>query len=101
LRKDFIIDEYQIFETLLSGADAFLLIAAILTASDITDLLAMGKSFGLDALVEVHDEADLQKALDGGAEVIGINNRDLKTLDVDLSMTEALIREIPRSTPVV
>lgn len=101
LRKDFIIDEYQVYETLLSGADVFLLIAAILNKEEITRFAALGKSLGLGILVEVHDDADLKKALAAGAEVIGINNRDLTTMQTDLSVTEKLMPHIPKNIPVV
>ena len=101
LRKDFIIDGYQVYETLLSGADAYLLIASVLRTEELRDLIGMGTALGLDTLVEVHDEADVEKALDAGAELLGINNRDLQTLDVDLAMTERLMRRIPAGLPVV
>ena len=101
LRKDFIIDEYQVYETLLAGADAYLLIANTLNAEELSRLIALGKRLGLDALVEVHDEEDVRKALDAKAELIGINNRDLKTLEVDLATTERLIKLVPAETPAV
>jgi len=95
LRKDFIVDEYQVYESLLSGADSFLLIAAILDKDSLADFIELGKSLGLDALVEVHDEADLDKAASAGATVLGINNRDLKTLKTDLAVTEELMPHVP------
>ncbi len=100
-RKDFIIDEYQIYETALAGADAFLLIANILTADQLSAFAELGNSFGMGSLVEVHDEADLEKALAAKAAIIGINNRDLRTMEVDLSTTEKLTRKIPPEIPVV
>ena len=101
LRKDFIVEEYQVYETLLCGADAFLLIANTLRAEELSRLIALGKRLGLDALVEVHDEEDVRKALEAKAELIGINNRDLKTLEVDLATTERLIKLVPTETPAV
>ncbi len=101
LRKDFIVDEYQVYETLLAGADAFLLIANILNVDEIIRLMALGKNLGLDSLVEVHDKIDVEKVLATGAEVIGINNRDLQTLHVDLAVTETLIPLIHKKIPVI
>lgn len=101
LRKEFIIDEYQIYDTALSGADAFLLIASILTREELVSFIELGSSLGLDSLVEVHDEDDVEKALAARANVIGINNRDLKTLKIDLATTERLAKLIPSDIPVV
>ena len=101
LRKDFIVDEYQVYETLLAGADAFLLIADILSSEELSHLMSLGNKLGLDCLVEVHSLEDIDKALDAGAEIVGINNRDLETLDVDLATTEQLIRQIPSDLAVV
>ncbi|MDO8552330.1 MAG: indole-3-glycerol phosphate synthase TrpC [bacterium] len=101
LRKDFIIDEYQVYETLLLPADAFLLIASILTESELANLLKLGSKLGLDALVEVHDEEDIEKALRAGAKIMGINNRDLKTFKTDIAVTEKLMAKIPKGTFVV
>ena len=101
LRKDFIVEEYQVYETLLSGADAYLLIANTLRVEELSRLIALGKTLGLDALVEVHDEEDVRKALEAKAEIIGINNRDLKTLEVDLATTERLVKLVPQETPAV
>ncbi len=101
LRKDFIVDEYQVYETFISGADAYLLIANIVSTEKLTALLGLGAALGLDTLTEVHDEADLEKAIEAGAELIGINNRDLKTLEVDLAMTERLMRKVPKGIPVI
>lgn len=101
LRKDFIIDEYQVYETLLLPADAFLLIASILTESELANLLKLGNTLGLDALVEVHDEQDIEKALRAGAQIMGINNRDLKTFKTDIAVTEKLMAKIPKGTFVV
>lgn len=92
LRKDFILDEYQIYESVLAGADAVLLIARILSKEKLSDFLALADSLGLDALVETHDEADMEKALMTGASIIGINNRDLSTFTVSLETTLRLAR---------
>ena len=95
LRKDFIIDEYQIYESVYWGADAILLIANILTEEEISNFYKLAKSLGMDVMVEVHSEEDLEKAIKSGAAIIGINNRDLSTFKVDLSATQRLIRLIP------
>jgi len=95
LRKDFIIDEYQIYESLYWGADAILLIANILTEEELVNFYKIAKSMGMDVMVEVHSEEDLEKALKSGAAIIGINNRDLSTFKVDLATTQRLIRLIP------
>ncbi len=101
LRKEFIIEPYQVYETALIGADAFLLIAAVLSREALASLIQLGASLGLDALVEVHDEADIEKSLSAGARVIGINNRDLRSLKIDLATTERLTARIPTDIPVV
>ena len=101
LRKDFIIDEYQVYETALAGADAFLLIAAILSKDELAHLRRLGKSLGLQTLVEIHDEEDLEKALAAEPDVLGINNRDLKTLETNLSVTEKLTRLVPAGIPCI
>ena len=95
LRKDFVIDEYQIYETAVSGADAILFIADILTKDEMKKFLNISKDLGLDALCEVHNEEDVEKCLEAGAAIIGINNRDLKNFKVDLTTTQRLIRLIP------
>lgn len=101
LRKEFIVDPYQIYEAAIAGADCFLLIAAILPRETLASFIQIGLSLGLDALVEVHDEANVEKALAARAQVIGINNRDLATLHIDLATTERLIKLIPSDIPVV
>lgn len=101
LRKDFIIDEYQVYETLLLKSDVYLLIAAILAQDELAKLLKLGFSLGLDALVETHDEGDVEKALRGGAKIIGINNRDLTTFNTDISVTEKLAGRIPKGIFIV
>jgi len=95
LRKDFIWDRAQIAESAANGADAILLIVAALTQDQLVRLLKGAKEFRLDALVEVHSVDELQRALEAGAEIVGINNRNLTTFDVDLAVTEKLCRDIP------
>ena len=101
LRKDFIIDEYQVVEAKVYGADALLLIAAVLTEERLKYLYDLSRSFGMDVLVEVHDKADLKKALAIGADIIGINNRNLKTFTTDINTTVALAKEIPGDKIIV
>ena len=95
LRKDFIWDRAQIAESAANGADAILLIVAALTQDQLVRLLRGAKEFRLDALVEVHSVDEVQRALEAGAEIVGINNRNLATFDVDLTVTEKLCREVP------
>ncbi len=95
LRKDFIIDEYQIYESVAFGADAILLIADLLSESEMTGFYQLATSLGLDVLLEVHNEEDMDKAIASGGDIIGINNRDLHTFKVDLAMTQKLMRLIP------
>lgn len=101
LRKDFILESYQLYESMLLEADAFLLIASILTAEEIKTFIQLGQELGMDALVEVHSDEDLKKALTAGAEIIGINNRNLKTLEVDVKLAKQLIPHIPKSKIIV
>ena len=101
LRKDFVIDEYQILEARAAGADAILLIVAALDQSLLGRLQAFAKSLGLDALVEVHTAAEMTRAADAGAELIGINNRDLHTFQVDLATSERLASSRPAGALVV
>ena len=96
LRKDFVVDEYQLFEARAAGADAVLLIVAALGQKDLTALQARAWQLGLAALVEVHDDAELARAVDSGARVIGVNNRNLRTLTVDVDASERLAARIPR-----
>ena len=97
LRKDFIIDAIQIFETAAAGADAVLFIAAALDDVSLGELRALAEDeLGLDALVEVHASGELRRALNAGATIIGVNNRDLRTFQVSLSTSERLIAEAPR-----
>jgi len=101
LRKDFFIDEYQIYETVAAGAEAILLIAEILSIAEMTKFYNLAAELGLDALVEVHNEEDIEKALAIGASIIGINNRDLHTFKVDINVTQRLIRLIPKDRIIV
>ncbi|MEW6170220.1 MAG: indole-3-glycerol phosphate synthase TrpC [Candidatus Omnitrophota bacterium] len=101
LRKDFIIDAYQVYETKLAGADAILLIASILTKDELKSFLNLSNKLGLHSLVEVHTRNDLKKALAVGAKNIGINNRSLKTFKVDLKTTKKLINFIPHNKIIV
>ena len=101
LRKDFLFDPYQVFEARAYGADAILLIAAILPPAQLKELLFLAHQLGLQALVEVHNEAELGVALRTEARIIGINNRNLDTLDVDLAVTRRLRAFIPPDRIVV
>jgi indole-3-glycerol phosphate synthase len=101
LRKDFTIDFRQIYEARLLGADAVLLIAAILTRAEMKEFLTISSDLGLDALVEVHDRAELETVLELEASFIGINNRNLKTFHTDLATTEQLIPIIPTGKTIV
>ncbi len=98
LRKDFIIHERQIPEAIEWGADAILLIAAILSDEQLMAFQILARAAGLAALVEVHDEMELERALTAGADIIGVNNRNLKTFDVDLSVTERLAVRLEAKT---
>ena len=95
LRKDFMLDEIQIVESVASGADAILLIVAALEQEQLVDLLKCASDYKVDALVEVHAEEELHRALNAGAKIVGINNRNLATFEVDLGVTERLCREVP------
>ena len=101
LRKDFLFDPYHLWEARAYGADAVLLIAAILDDAALRDLIAQARELEMDALVEVHDEVEVERALRAGADLIGINNRDLRTFDVDLATTERLRPLIPNDKVVV
>lgn len=96
LRKDFIVDEFQLLEARASGADAVLLILSALDDSEFSRLHRRSRELGLDSLCEIHDERELERALKMGAEIIGINNRDLRTFAVDLGTAERLGPQIPR-----
>jgi len=95
LRKDFIIDPYQIYESKLYGADAILLIASILALNTLKEFIVLIHDLGMEALVEVHNEAELEKVLKTEARIIGVNNRDLKTLKVNLDTSLRLGPKIP------
>lgn len=101
LRKDFIIDEYQLFEARAALADAVLLIVRVLSNEQLREYLALAGELGMAALVETHDAAELEQAIAAGAPIIGINNRDLDTLRVDLMTTEVLARNVPEGRIVV
>jgi indole-3-glycerol phosphate synthase len=101
LRKDFVVDGYQIDEARVAGADAVLLIAAALRPAELAELRERAAERGLDALVEVHDEAELEAALAAGADLVGINNRDLRSFTVDLATTERLAPRVPEGIVLV
>lgn len=101
LRKDFILDPYQIYESRAYGADALLLIAAILSQEQLEEFLSLSHSLGLRCLVEVHNENEVETALLSGAEIIGINNRDLNAFAVDINTTRRLRPLIPQQRIVV
>lgn len=101
LRKDFIVDAAGVCEARLMGAAAVLLIAAMVNAAELVQLASTAKFVGLDALIEVHDEADLERALAAGARLIGINNRDLRSLTTSLAVTERIARLVPPGVLIV
>jgi indole-3-glycerol phosphate synthase len=101
LRKDFVVDEYQLFEARAAGADAVLLIVAALEAAHLRRLQARAGDLGLAALVEVHDDDELSRAIDAGARLIGVNNRSLRTLAVDVEVSSRLVSRIPRDVVAV
>ena len=101
LRKDFMLDPYQIVESKSYGADAVLFIAAMLEPSSMGDLRAQATELKMDSLVEVHTEQELAIAIDAGAQLVGINNRDLKTFEVSLATTERLAPLVPAGTAAV
>ena len=101
LRKDFIVDPYQLAEAAVNGADAVLLIVAALSDGDLALLHEEARVLDLDCVVEIHDEEELERALAIGAEVLGINNRNLKDLSVDISVTNELLTDVPAGKTVV
>ena len=101
LRKDFLTDPYEVAEARACGADAVLLIVAALERHELRNLVALSKSRGVAAVVEVHDERETAAALESGASLIGINHRDLRTFEVDLGRTERLRKLIPREVVVI
>lgn len=101
LRKDFIFDPYQLYEARAAGADAVLLIAAILDRDTLINLMEQSHDIGLDCLVEVHTESERESALTAGARLVGINNRDLNTFITDLSTTERIMTDMPEDITVI
>lgn len=101
LMKDFFIDETQVYDAFRCGASAILLIVAVLSDAQLRNFLSVARGFDLDCCVEVHTEEELDRALTAGAEIIGVNNRDLKTFEVDLGVAERLIPRIPRDKVIV
>ncbi|HYC56037.1 MAG TPA: indole-3-glycerol phosphate synthase TrpC [Candidatus Binatia bacterium] len=101
LRKDFTIDAYQVVEARAYGADAILLIVAALAQEELVSLSQVASEEGLDVLVEVHDEAEMRRAIDAGAALIGINNRNLRTFETSLNVTRQLVPIAPEETTLV
>lgn len=101
IRKDFIFDEYQIYEARVIGADAILLIVAILTPQRLKELYALAASLGMDVLVETHDEAEMRVAIDAGASIIGINNRNLKDFSITLETAKRLSAMVPEDRVLI
>ena len=101
LRKDIIVDPYQVLEARHVGADAVLLIAALLDTITLKNLRLCAERYGMEALVEVHDEAELRRALDSGATLVGVNNRDLRTFEVRLDVSLSLAVIIPKGVTAV
>lgn len=101
LRKDFVVDAYQVAEARAAGADAILLIVAALAPAQLSDLLAAASLYQLDALVEVHDAREAEVALAAGASLLGVNHRDLKTFTIDMSLTEQIAKRVPSSVVLV
>lgn len=101
LTKDFIIHEGQLYETFSCGSSAVLLITAVLSKAQLKHFLAVSHRLDLDCLVEVHDEKELEQALAAGAEIIGINNRNLRTFDIDLKVSERMIPKVPKDKIIV
>ncbi|MDR1452117.1 MAG: indole-3-glycerol phosphate synthase TrpC [Helicobacteraceae bacterium] len=101
LRKDFIVDRYQLLEALVYGASFALLIAVILSAKELSSLLEQARNLGMEAIVEIRDKSDLGKAIAAGATIIGINHRNLDTLELDMSLSAKLIPLIPNGKIIV
>jgi len=101
LRKDFIFDSYQLYEARTAGADALLLIVAVLSPAQLKELHEESLSLGMQCLVEIHDEGELAVALEAGAQIVGVNNRDLTTFSTDLAVTLRLAPQIPRDKVIV
>jgi indole-3-glycerol phosphate synthase len=96
LRKDFVVSDYMIYEAKILGADAILLICSILDRGTLAEYIKIAHSIGLSALVEVHNEDEVKMALEAGAKIIGVNNRDLKTFDIDMSLSKRLRQLVPQ-----
>jgi indole-3-glycerol phosphate synthase len=101
LRKDFLFDPYQIYESRAAGADALLLIVAALKEPRLIELLDLCRSLDMEALVEVHTSEELQRALACGARIVGLNNRDLRSFEIDLDVSLRLVQDIPGNVIVV
>lgn len=101
LRKDFIVDPWQVWETRAANADAFLLIVAILEDDTLRELLALGRELGMEALVETHSREEVARAAAAEAKIIGVNNRDLKTLEVNIETSLELVQSIPEECVAV
>jgi indole-3-glycerol phosphate synthase len=101
LRKDFVVSEYQLLEARAAGADAVLLIVAALNPPELAALHARALAIGLDVLVEVHSAGELSVAVDAGAQIIGVNNRNLRTLEIDVTVSETLAGRMPRGMVTV
>src|SRR5579872_2521468 len=101
LRKDFIVDPWQVWEARATNADSFLLIVAALSDALLADLLALGRELGMEPLVEVHTREELTRALAAKARIVGVNNRDLRTLEVRIETSEELIADIPEKCVAV
>jgi indole-3-glycerol phosphate synthase len=101
LRKDFVVEEYQLLEAAAAGADAVLLIVAALSDRQLASLHRAARALGLAALVEVHDVPELERALAAGAEIIGVNNRNLRTLEVDVRASETIAERLPKHVVAV
>jgi indole-3-glycerol phosphate synthase len=101
LRKDFLIDPYQVYEAVVAGASSALLIVGIVDDLELADLIALQRSLGMEPQVEVHDESEVERALRAGARIVGVNNRDLRNFSVDLATTERLRPLIPRDCILV
>jgi indole-3-glycerol phosphate synthase len=102
LRKDFIIDEYQVYESRYNNADAILLIASILSNKQIKNFIDIAKEYGMDCIVEVHNEEELNKIINiKNIEIIGINNRNLDTLEIDTGTTLKLADKIPKDKIII
>lgn len=101
LRKDFIIDPWQVWEARAANADSFLLIAAILDDHDLRDLLVLGRTLGMEALVEAHCRDEVKRAAEDGAKIIGVNNRDLKTFEVSVERSLELVEAVPQECVAV